>query len=414
MDSSLLVLVTVLVVLGVAIGVFFIVRKQQYLAAVRARGWTWVERPDVGIVVGLNNPPFGVGFNRSVDDQVLGTSRSGVGFQAFRYRSDTFRSGGYVITMRLPKPLPPFYLFNAQTPRDNVSGHLIVPGPLQAVATDPAFGTAAHHAVAPALARPPMDSSGRPMQLDLSIDHDQLVMLHAPRDVEELAKAVDWLADVQRALVSSPAMQFEGPPAPPYLSFHQRPHWRYTPRDDSVLQLVNHTRGGHGHRAEDIITSDNFGVPFIRLEHHWDTTHTRTDAKGNVQTYTQHHQEIICEFATTFPFRELSVNWGLFGDRVRFESAAFNDQFTVRSPSARFASDVMHPRQLEYFLRTSPGPFSIESDGRILVSRSDWLPDELEWFSQFLLGFFARVPDFTWKELGAWPRPIAEVENYSR
>ena len=27
-----------------------------------------------------------------------------------------------------------------------------------------------------------------------------------------------------------------------------------------------------------------------------------------------------------------------------------------------------------------------------------------------LRGFFARVPDFVWQELGAWPRPIPEIE----
>lgn len=405
--------VILVLVIGLAVGITLIVRKRRYVAEIRRRGWEWVERPDLGIAVGLNHPPFGIGFNRSVDDQVIGRSTAGTPFQAFRYRSDGFRSDGYVVTMPLPHPVPEFYAFSPDAPRAGVTGEQVAQGPLTAVTTHATFGQAAAAAVLPVLGRPPADPDGKPLRVDVGTDHDQLVLLHAPRRPEALARAVEWLAEVHGALVGSPAMQTTGPAAPRYLSFHRLPHWRYIPRDDSMLRDVPHTRGGHGHRAEDIIISDNAGLPFIRLTHHWQTTHTRTDSKGNTQTYTQNHQEVCCQFRTTFPFRELSVNWGLFGGKVRFESAAFNDRFTVRSPIPRFASDVMHPRQLEHLLRTGPVPFSIEPDGRILVGKGDWTPDELAWFSRFLHGFFGRVPDFTWKELGAWPRPIPEVLDHN-
>ncbi|GAB3822093.1 hypothetical protein GCM10028820_31710 [Tessaracoccus terricola] len=405
--------VLAIVAVGIGFAVFFIVRKHRYVKAIRARGWTWVERPDIRIAVGLNCPPFGLGFSRSVDDQVVGASQSGTGFQAFRYRSQFFRSDGYVLTMRLPRSLPEFYLFEQSAPREAVSGQVVNPGALQGVATDVAFGQAAFTAVAGATARPPVDTDGKPIRVDVGVDHDQLVMLHVPRDVEELATAVEWLAGVHAALVASPAMQFTGEPAPQHLSFHGRSHWVYVPRDDSFLGLVNHTRGGHNHRAEDIVQSSNFGLPFIRLTHRWETTHTTTDSKGNTTTRTEHHSEVICEFQTTFPFHELSFNWGMFGKKLSFESTAFNDAFKVRSPSARFAHDVVHPRQMEYFLRSRPVPFSIERDGRILVERRNWDAQELAWFSDFLRGFFGRVPDFTWKEMGAWPRPIPEVTDYA-
>ncbi|TRY18865.1 hypothetical protein FOJ82_07080 [Tessaracoccus rhinocerotis] len=414
MESPLLWILLAVLAVGIGIGVFFVVRKHRYVKAIRAKGWTWVESPGIAIIVGLNVPPFGLGFSRSVDDQVLGASQGGTGFQAFRYRSQFFRSDGYVLTMRLPRSLPEFYLFEQSSPREAITGQVVNPGPLQAVAPDPDFGRTVFSAVAGATSRPPTDADGKPMRVDLSIDHDQLVMLHVPRDVDELATAVEWLAGVHAAIVASPAVQFSGPPAPQHLSFHGLPHWSYVPRDDSMLGLVNHTRGGRNHRAEDIVTSSNFGLPFIRLTHHWETTHTSTDSKGNTTTRTEHHSEVICEFQTTFGFHEISFNWGLFGKKLSFESTAFNDAFKVRSPSARFAHDVVHPRQMEYFLRARPVPFSIEGNGRILVERRDWNPQELAWFSDFLRGFFARVPDFTWKELGAWPRPITEVEDYNR
>lgn len=410
--EALVVVLLVLLVAGVGIGIFFIVRKQQYIKAIRARGWQWVERPALGIAVGLNNPPFGVGFSRSVDDQIVGTSSTGIGFQAFRYRAPGFpNSTTYVLTMKLPHSLPEFYAFTSATPRPLVDGRVVHEGTLTAVTTDMGFGTRAWSAMAPGLQNPPLGSEGTPLPVDVSIDHDQLVMLHVPRDPADVAAAVEWLAGIRQALLSSPAMETIAAPAPQHLSFHRRPHWQFIPRDDSMLSQVSYTRSGQNHRAEDIIVSDNFGLPFIRLTHHWETTSTSTDSKGNTSTTTHHHKEHIAQFRTTFPFREISLNWGFLGQKVRFESTAFNDKFTVRSPIARFASDVIHPRQMEYLLATVPVPFSIEPDGRIELAKREWTPEELDWFSGFLRGFFARVPDFTWKELGAWPRPIPELDT---
>ncbi len=411
------VVIFLLVLVGIAAvaGGIWLYRKHQYVKAIEARGWTWVESPGIGITMGLNTAPFGVGFSRKVDDQIIGRSPAGLPFQAFRYSSDAFRSSGYVVTMKLPKSLPTAAAFLPDTPRNNVTGALVASSPLHVVARRPDFGYE-FAAVLPA-AGALLDSQGQLVRIDVGVDHDQLVLLHVPRAPEDLALAVAWLERVQHALTSSHAMAFDGPAPPRHLSFQDRDHWLYTPQDDSMLSFVNHTGGGFNHQAIDVISSDNQGLPFIRLTHTWQTQHTRTDSKGNTTTYTQSHSEDLTEFRTTFPFREVSVNWGLFGgfggDRVEFESTAFNQRFKVRCPVPRFASDVFHPRQLEYFLRTGGLGFHIAPDGCIRVEGGKWSPAELDRASEFLHGFFSRIPDFTWKELGAWPRPIAEIENYS-
>ncbi len=120
-----------------------------------------------------------------------------------------------------------------------------------------------------------------------------------------------------------------------------------------------------------------------------DTTHgregdasTRRDSDGNTHTTTTNHSEDITEFRTSFPFRPISVNWGIFkgfgGNKVDFESVAFNQMFKVRCPLPKFASDVFHPRQLEYFLRTGGLGFTIEGDGIIRVEGGNWSPAELD------------------------------------
>ncbi|MEO7587305.1 MAG: hypothetical protein ABIS84_04680 [Arachnia sp.] len=415
MNSVVIVLLVVIAVVAVVVGVWFY-KKQRYIKAIEARGWTWVESPGIDITIGLNAAPFGVGFARKVDDQVIGRGPTGVPFQAFRYSSDAFRSGGYVLAMKLPKSLPPAAAFLPDMPRPGLTGALVASSPLHVVARQTDFGREFAAAVIPALGGL-RDSKQQPMRADVGVDHDQLVMLHVPREPEDLELAVAWLEGVQRALTASPAMAFDGTPPPQYLSFQDREHWIYRPFDTSMLQYVVHTGGGNNHAAQDIIVSDNQGLPFIRLTHTWDTTYTTTDAKGNTTTHTQSHTEHIAQFRTTFPFREVSVNWGMFGgfggNKVEFESAAFNQRFKVRCPVPRFASDVFHPRQMEYFLRTGGLGFTVDVDGAIRVEGGDWSPAELDRTSEFLHGFFARVPDFTWQELGAWPRPIAEIENYS-
>ncbi|MDO5735177.1 MAG: hypothetical protein Q4P15_01730 [Propionibacteriaceae bacterium] len=415
MDSIVVVVFLIIGVAALVLGVW-LYQKHKYIKAIEAHGWTWVESPDISIAIGLNAAPFGIGFSRKVDDQIIGRGPSGVPFQAFRYVTDSFQSNGYVVSMKLPKSLPTVAAFQADLPRAGVSGALVASAPLHVVAKRPDFGqefTAALLPLLPSL----RDSRQQQMVVDVGVDHDQLVMLHVPREPEDLALAVAWLEQVQQALTSSHALSFEGAPPPQHLSFQDRDHWVYQPRNDAMLGYVNHTRGGSSHAAVDIITSDNQGLPFIRLTHTWQTTYTTTDGEGRTTTHTQNHTEQICEFRTTFAFRAVSVNWGMFkgfgGNVVAFESAAFNQMFKVRSPVARFASDVFHPRQLEYFLRTGGLGFSIGADGLVQVEGGTWTPAELDRTSEFLHGFFARVPDFTWKELGAWPRPIAEIANYN-
>lgn len=88
---------------------------------------------------------------------------------------------------------------------------------------------------------------------------------------------------------------------------------------------------------------------------------------------------------------------------------ALNRDWQVRSSVPRFAYDVFNSRQIECVLATRPYPFAIRSDGRILVTVPSAGPDVIDFMVGFFDGFFARVPDFVWLELGDWPRPMAEA-----
>lgn len=399
MSDFVVVLIIVLVLAAVGFGVWAYLRHR-YVQSLRAKGWEFINSPPLSIVYGLNVPPFGMGFKRRVDDQVVGKAADGTPFSAFEYSSSEWRSSGYVVVMPLPQSLPPATVIYGSESRLPELGEATVQGALRASAPVPEH--AKHLAGA---AGPHLQGA-----FQVIIDHSHLVLVDAPRSADELEAAIGQLAAVRSALLTSPLAGVNGPAAPRALSFYGRSHWEYLPHDNSYLNAVQATGGGYDHGAHDIIVSTNFGLPFVRLRHTWKTQHTRRDSDGKTHTEIRNHSEILCEFSTTFPFGDISVNWGLFGRSQKFEWEEFNRRFTVRTADSKFGSAVMHQRQMEYLMQINAPKFQI-SGGNIRVGGGgDWLPANIDHASQFLHGFFGRVPNFVWQDLRAWPRPIAEIE----
>jgi hypothetical protein len=106
------------------------------------------------------------------------------------------------------------------------------------------------------------------------------------------------------------------------------------------------------------------------------------------------------------------VNWSGWGDRVRFESSDFDRAFKVRCQYPKFASDVFHPRQMEFMLRAQPLPFSIDS-GRVRIGVGANDPAVMARTAEFLVAFFAGVPNFVWEDLGFKEPPISrELDGF--
>lgn len=397
--SEIVWIVFAVLALAAAVGAVWGIRRHLYVKELTERGWRFVNSPSIGIVYGLNVPPFGLGFERDVDDQILGRASDGTEFSAFRYRCSEWKSGGYVVTMPLPRPLPPAEVYHADGPRLKL-GPLTSSGAVTAATADQGYAQALVEAAGPVLTGP----------YRVTVDGATVVLVDAPKEADGLALAVEQLAATRARILASPAATFDAPPPPPSLSFHGHPDWTYVPHDDSYLALVDHTGGGRNHRARDIIFSANDGLPFLRLRHDWETTHTRTDAEGRTRTETRHHREELCEFRTTFPFQDLSVNWELLGPSQKFEWEEFNRRYKVRTHTPRFASDVMHQRQMEYLMAGAPR-FAISGDRIRVGGGGRWEPEDIDAASRFLHGFFARVPDFVWRQLGAWPRPVAQLTH---
>ena len=400
--EPLLVVIIVLAVAGsAALGIWAYLRHR-YLRAVEARGWRAIGSPPISLVHGLNVPPFGLGFDRRVSKQVSGSASDGTPFSAFVYRSTEANPRGWMLTMPLPHSFP-----EAEAWTQTGRGRRELDGLGAGVQVGPATARAADLVYATEVARAAGELQG---PFGVTVDHEYLVLGPVPHDLDALAAAAEQLAGMRRALLASPVAGLQGPTPPRHLSIYGRPGWVVIDRDDSMLRMVEHTGGGSHHQAHDIITGLEQGLRFVRLRHTWETTSTSTDSEGRTTTRTGHHEETVCGYATTFPFHPISINQGWFGNRRKFEWEAFNDRVTVRAPDARFASDVIHQRQMEYLMALRSPSFSINADGSITVRQNDrWAPHDIVAQAGELAGFFGHVPDFVWQQLGAWPRPIPRL-----
>lgn len=393
----------VLGVVGVVVVGLVIWGLLRYLHArqFRQRGWVFERDPGEAAVFGLNRPPFGRGFGRRVREQVSGQV-DGVPFVAVWYTSDTDRRDDFAVVVPLPQSLPGLVVGTPPVLPAGVRGAgVFAPAGLVAYADDAVWGSRA----LAAMGQPLGALAGRGSAA-LSVDGSHLIGLGCVRGADALAASVPLVAAAAAAL-AAPELAASGPPVPPEMSFTDRPDWIYRSRDDAMLDYVRAHRGGYGHEALDVVLGSDPELSFVALRHEWKTdrqvTHRNADGSTSTRTETDHHREDLCEFQLGFPFVDLSLNksfdWGR--GRVRFESDDFNRAFSVRCADGKFASDVFHPRQMEFVQRIRPGAFEIVGD-RVYVDHDGRLETVESWW-EFLNGFFGRVPEFVWKNLGVRP-----------
>ncbi|PKQ32838.1 MAG: hypothetical protein CVT62_01950 [Actinobacteria bacterium HGW-Actinobacteria-2] len=395
--------------LGAAVAAFFIVRHQRYLGALRARGWSWNSSPRLGDFLTLQVPPFGLGVDRSVDDLVTGTAPSGRQFASFKYKS---AGGGSfsdrVLVLQLDAPLPTAFAF-ARTPR---TGMTVGSPQLTEVAGEGVTVVAGQADYAGEVYRC-VTGIELPSQavLDVSIDGDRLVFIPAERDPAELAALINALDPVAAAVSALAGTRAVAPPVPAF-SFYGHPDWQWIGSDDSVLDYYPTDRGGFGHSTQGLVRGLRDGIRMDAFEHLWKTTETRTvtDSEGHthIETYTENHQEVVCGFTLPYELPTISVNGDHYGDKVRFESNDFNEEFTVRAENPKWASDVIHPRMMEWLLATRPPGWTIL--GRTVtfaVGVHDTIVMDVA--EATVRGFLGRIQRFVWADLGL-PVPPFLVE----
>jgi hypothetical protein len=412
-NTTVIILVTI-GVLVLAVIAFLIIRRQRYLRALRGRGWTFESRPVLDWVLDHHAPPFGLGFVRKVDEAISGTTANGVPFRVFEYAAS---EGGpqfddRVASMRLPVSLPDLFISTNGVRAGVQVAPIEVDPHFEVRAADAAY---ARHVlsggVLDAIAR--FGQAG--YRVDLSIDGQQLVSVGAPKDPDQLQTYLEHLALIARAIDPSSLAPYQTPPAAPGFGFYGHPDWQLIGRDDTLIAKYDLTTAGFGHTTEKVIRGSNDGLPIEAFTHRWKTrrTETYTDSEGRSQTrtVTENHSEILTAITLPFSFPLISVGGGWGGKKIRFESEEFNDSYTVRTENPKFASDVIHPRTMEFLMAAQPPGFRIE--GSVMRFSVDKHDTQLIGFcADFAHEFLSRVPSFVWKNLQITPpafRPTSET-----
>ena len=405
MSSTIVIILIAIAVLVLSLIAFLIIRRQRYVRALRKRGWTFESKPALESVLDHHAPPFGIGFVRKVDEAISGATADGVPFRVFEYASGEGgpRFDDRVASMQLPRSLPDLFI-SADGVRSGVQLAAIDVDPrFEVRATDSAYArTALSAGVLDVIAG--FGQAGH--RVDLSVDGQQLVAVGAPKDPDQLQAYLEGLAGIAQALESSRLASYATPAPPPGFGFYGHPDWQLIGRDDTLIAKYSLTTAGFGHTTEKVIRGSNDGLPIEAFIHSWKTrrTETFTDSEGRTQTrtVTENHSEILTAITMPFSFPLISVDGGGGGKKVRFESEDFNDRFTVRTDDPKFASDVIHPRTMEFLMATLPPGFRIEDNVmRFSVDKHD--SQLVGLCADFAHEFLSRVPSFVWKNLQVTP-----------
>jgi hypothetical protein len=357
-------------------------------------GWTYVERPAIDAVAGLNCPPFGQGYRRTVLDQIVGKTRLGVPFQAVRYATDAGGDPyGRVVALRLDHPMPPLFVSLPDHPRPGIVG-LRIPNQtgLLVVSPDAEFADAVLEVAQPLLVR-----WAKRYPINLSIDGDSLVGTGAPVDPDGLLEHLEALDDIAAALSHAPSLDRFTIAKPSGLSFYQRPAWVYRPRDDSIMAGAEIARSGYDHEAVDVVDIPERGLWFTGFTHRY-----KTQQSSGKSTSTQQHDDPVGQMLLPFRFGSFANRWKGYGDPLAFFGSL--DDYAFSSPDAMFATTIV--RSMTDFLSAAAmPPFAIVLD-RIHIRPASNSPEEYERLAWTFAEFLSLVPDVIWRGTGLATSPV--------
>ena len=108
-----------------------------------------------------------------------------------------------------------------------------------------------------------------------------------------------------------------------------------------------------------MVTGTQDGRPFVAFDYVYYTTETSTDAQGHSSSREVSHTYGVVALTVGVAFPPLEVAPEGFVSRIvgrltdhdiDLESEDFNRAFTVSCPDRKFASDILHPRMMEFLL----------------------------------------------------------------
>lgn len=176
---------------------------------------------------------------------------------------------------------------------------------------------------------------------------------------------------------------------------------------------VDHFTGkpfGIGHRrsARNVVTGSFDTRAFVAFDYRYHTTETTSDGRGGTRRREVSHPFAVVAIQTGVAFPELAVEpEGFFGrvvgkltgNDIALESEDFNRAFTVTCPDRKFASDVLHPRQMQFLLEHRDHAFRFAGSWVITFERGAFEITEVQRRLDYVDGLIDNIPEFIWKEV---------------
>lgn len=187
--------------------------------------------------------------------------------------------------------------------------------------------------------------------------------------------------------------------------------WAYTQRDDSWAERFDGAPFGLGHnrQAANILQGTHDRRGFVAFDFVYHTTETTTGPNNTTSSREQSHAYSIIAVSTVATFPHLRVSpegmvkrfFGRLTDSdIELESEEFNRAFTVNCEDRKFATDVLHPRMMEYLLTLRELSWDLRDANLVVATPGRGSVAQLDASLAAIDGIVDRIPDFVWKAAG--------------
>ncbi|MEZ5095319.1 MAG: DUF3137 domain-containing protein [Nocardioides sp.] len=185
--------------------------------------------------------------------------------------------------------------------------------------------------------------------------------------------------------------------------------WTWVERDDRWVETFADQPFGLGHRrsATNVVTGAYDSRQFVSFDYRYHTTETSTDSEGHTTTreVSLDYSVVAVDSGAAFP--DLSVTPEGFFSRmigrltntdIELESEDFNRAFTVTCSDRKFASDVLHPRMMEFLLAHTEASFRFDRRYVLTVSAGRASLADIDAALALVDAVLDRVPEFVWRQ----------------
>jgi len=181
--------------------------------------------------------------------------------------------------------------------------------------------------------------------------------------------------------------------------------WRY---EEYQPLLVDRFQGapfgiGDDRLAQNAVYGQHDGRDFVSFDYRYETT---TGSGKDRRTTTHNFSVLALSMGVSLP--TLTVDPENFLERfvgrltnsdIDLELEDFNRAFTVTCADRKFASDVLHPRMMEFLLQHRDVGWRFERDSMIVVASGQRSIPEIDATLALMDQIAEHIPEFVWKQV---------------